>query len=280
MTTFLDHIRALVEAEQGLTEALEQTLPLLSPHSNNLAACHNSLHHSSSSVIPPSSSSQRGVEPPLLPAPRSSADIPTILAVARAYSLRTSAPPAWNTNLPVVGFATPNPLPHQLRGGALGAMQLTLAREEKKRRRKELLAEEQREREKRLRSSEEREKANKAETIMNEKGEDGDNIDNKMDVVDDDGYTGSENPSQIKNDGTTKGTKNNDPKRQDMIERERVQLVQQQQYQQQQRQQKSSTSSGQQPEAGELHKKRPAVSMKLSDSSSSSSSGEEGSDDE
>jgi hypothetical protein len=271
MTTFLDHIRALVEAEQGLTEALEQTLPLLSPNFNS----------NNTNNFNPSSSSQRGVEPPLLPAPRSSADIPTILAVARAYSLRTSAPPAWNTNLPVVGFATPNPLPHQLRGGALGAMQLTLAREEKKRRRKELLAEEQREREKRLRSSEEREKANKAETIMNEKGEDGDNIDdNKMDVVDDDGYTGSENPSQIMNDGTTKGTKNNDPKRQDMIERERVQLVQQQQYQQQQRQQKSSTSSGQQPEAGELHKKRPAVSMKLSDSSSSSSSGEEGSDDE
>ena len=36
----------------------------------------------------------------------------------------------WNANLPVVGFATPNPLPHQLRGGALGGMQLKLAREE------------------------------------------------------------------------------------------------------------------------------------------------------
>jgi hypothetical protein len=39
----------------------------------------------------------------------------------------------WNPNLPVIGFATPNPLPHQLRGGALGAMQLKLAREEKNR---------------------------------------------------------------------------------------------------------------------------------------------------
>ena len=30
----------------------------------------------------------------------------------------------------MVGFATPNPLPHQLRGGALGGMQLKLARQE------------------------------------------------------------------------------------------------------------------------------------------------------
>ncbi len=70
--TLLDHVRALVEAERDLAEALEQTLPLLSSNS-------------SSYVIPPSSSSlKRGAEQSLLPSPHSSAEVPTILAVARA----------------------------------------------------------------------------------------------------------------------------------------------------------------------------------------------------
>ncbi len=244
--TLLDHVRALVEAERGLTEALEQTLPLLSSNFN-LGA---------------------GAEPHLLPSPRSSAEVPTILAVARAYSLRTSAPPAWNTNLPVVGFATPNPQPHQLRGGALGAMQLSLAREEKKRKRKlkETMAEEQRQREQRMKLLEEGEKMKK-EISMNVEGKDK-SVDN---AVGDDGYTGVENPLQLKNNGMISETKTNDPKRQEMIERQRVQLVQQQQ--------QSATSSGQQLE--ESHKKKTVgSSMNLSESSSSSSSDEEGSDGE
>ena len=256
--TLLDHVRALVEAERDLTEALEQTLPLLSSNS-------------SSSVIPPSSSSKRGAEPPLLPSPRSSAEVPTILAVARAYSLRTSAPPAWNTNLPVVGFATPNPLPHQLRGGALGAMQLSLAREEKKRKRKEVLVEEQRRREQRLKLLEESEKLkNEISLVVEGKG----GVDNNRSVdnaVHDDGYIGGENQLQVKNNGITPEAKTNDPKRQEMIERQRVQMVQQQQ--------QLATSTGQQLE--ESHKKKMVMSsMNLSESSSSSSSGEEGSDDE
>jgi hypothetical protein len=52
----------------------------------------------------------------------------------------------WDPSLPVIGFATPNPLPHQLRGGALGAMQLKLAREEKKRRIQQRLQREEKER--------------------------------------------------------------------------------------------------------------------------------------
>ncbi len=35
----------------------------------------------------------------------------------------------WNPAAPVVGFRTPNPLPHQLRGGALAALQLERARQ-------------------------------------------------------------------------------------------------------------------------------------------------------
>jgi hypothetical protein len=55
----------------------------------------------------------------------------TILSLARTYSTRTSAPPGWNPNLPVIHFSTPNPLPHQLRQGALGAMELNLVKEER-----------------------------------------------------------------------------------------------------------------------------------------------------
>jgi len=115
----LDHVRSLVEAERALTDAIETTTPLLQQNTM------------SSSIL----SSQS--DPPLLPTPRNIEEVNTILAVARTYSLRTSAPPMWNPNLPVIGFATPNPLPHQLRGGALGAMQLKMAREEKNRKIKE-----------------------------------------------------------------------------------------------------------------------------------------------
>jgi hypothetical protein len=47
-----------------------------------------------------------------------------ILAYARTLSTRTSAPCGWNPSLPLIGFATPNPLPHQIRGGCLGVLQL------------------------------------------------------------------------------------------------------------------------------------------------------------
>jgi hypothetical protein len=168
-----------------------------------------------------------------------------------------------------VGFATPNPLPHQLRGGALGAMQLRLAREEKKRKRKEVLVEEQRQREQRLKLLEESEKLKKEISLIVE-GKGG--VDNNKSVdnaVSDDGYSGGENQLQVKNNGITPEAKTNDPKRQEMIERQRVQMVQQQ----------LAASSGQQLE--ESYKKKMVVSsMNLSESSSSSSSGEEGSDDE
>ena len=111
-----------MEAERALTDAIEKSTPLLQKNTM------------SSSVL----SSQS--DPPLLPTPSNIEEVKTILAVARSYSLRTSAPPMWNPNLPVIGFATPNPLPHQLRGGALGAMQLKMAREEKNRRSKEAAA--------------------------------------------------------------------------------------------------------------------------------------------
>jgi hypothetical protein len=56
-----------------------------------------------------------------------------ILAYARTLSTRTSAPCGWNPSLPLIGFATPNPLPHQIRGGCLGVMQLQQAKQEQAR---------------------------------------------------------------------------------------------------------------------------------------------------
>ncbi len=102
MNTLLPCVQTLVRLEQSLTTTLEATAPLLS-----------------------------------LPTPTSLSQAELILALARTYSTRTSAPPGWNPPLPVAHFATPSPLPHQLRGGALGAMQLKMVREKKKRKRLE-----------------------------------------------------------------------------------------------------------------------------------------------
>mmetsp|Transcript_3650 Transcript_3650/g.5108 ORF Transcript_3650/g.5108 Transcript_3650/m.5108 type:complete len:228 (-) Transcript_3650:271-954(-) len=77
-----------------------------------------------------------------LPTPTTMAEVETILAVARSYSTRTSAPPGWNPNLPVIHFFTPNPLPHQLRKGALGAMQLQMVREERLAKKRRIVEEE------------------------------------------------------------------------------------------------------------------------------------------
>jgi hypothetical protein len=55
-------------------------------------------------------------------------EVEHVLHVARNIASRTSAPAGWNPQAPVIGFATPNPLPHQLRGGSLGALQLELAK--------------------------------------------------------------------------------------------------------------------------------------------------------
>lgn len=59
-----------------------------------------------------------------------------VLALARIYASRTSAPAGWNPNAPAIGFSMPNPMPHQLRRGQLAALQLDqakLAENEKKR---------------------------------------------------------------------------------------------------------------------------------------------------
>jgi hypothetical protein len=98
-------VKSLVELELSLTQTLSNTKPLLE-----------------------------------LATPQTMSQVNTILSLARTYSTRTSAPPGWNPNLPVIHFSTPSPLAHQLRQGALGAMELNLVKEERiaKRRKVEL----------------------------------------------------------------------------------------------------------------------------------------------
>jgi len=141
----LDCVTSLVSAERGLTRSIENTLPLLHrrPFSSSITG--------TSSTAPP----------PILPTPASMSEVNTILSVARMYSSRTSAPAGWKPTLPVFGFATPNPLPHQLRGGALGALQLSMAREE--RRRKKMAAEDKEREEKAAREEEEKKKKEEEE---------------------------------------------------------------------------------------------------------------------
>jgi hypothetical protein len=96
--TMLDRVQALVDLERSLTEAMENAATWL-----------------------PGGKAR--------PLPTSMGDVHKVLNVARNLAPRTSAPVGWNPQAPVIGFTTPNPMPHQLRGGALGALQLEMARE-------------------------------------------------------------------------------------------------------------------------------------------------------
>eukprot|EP00986_Skeletonema_menzelii_P005162 scaffold1816_cov147-Skeletonema_menzelii.AAC.2 len=220
-SSLLDHVRSLVEAERALTDAIEKSTPLLQ---------HSTV---SSSIL----SSQS--DPPLLPTPRNIEEVNTILAVARTYSLRTSAPPMWNADLPVIGFARPTPLPHQLRGGALGAMQLKMAREEKNRKIKEAADN--------LREKERKEKKDVEEDehdATKEESEDAMDIDEAT------------KEGEVKAATPTEG-KALDPKKQEMIGKQKRRL-----------EQVSANGQNKQTTA-EMQAKKAAANMNLSESSSS-----------
>jgi Vitamin-D-receptor interacting Mediator subunit 4 len=93
----LDRIQSLVEIERSLTEAIGKADPWITGKTTR-------------------------------PLPSSMDEVEHVLHVARNIASQTSAPPGWNPQAPVMGFATPHPLPHQLRGGSLGALQLELAK--------------------------------------------------------------------------------------------------------------------------------------------------------
>lgn len=120
----LEKTQALIELERSLTRTLERVEPWLTN----------------------SSGSKVGTR--VRPIPTTMEEVHRVLAVARNFSSRTSAPAGWNPNAPVMGFSTPNPLPHQLRGGALAALELQRARQaeqDKKRKRQEELEEQNKE---------------------------------------------------------------------------------------------------------------------------------------
>lgn len=122
----LERAHSIIEIERLLTETLEHVKPWL-PQATNA----RNVNHNRSRVRP---------------IPRNIDEAQLILSVARNLAARTSAPAGWNPNAPVVGFSTPSPLPHQLRGGSLATLQLERARQverEKKRQRIQLQQHEQ-----------------------------------------------------------------------------------------------------------------------------------------
>ena len=120
----LSAVARLSEAERRLTQVLDKT----------------------SRYLPNST------DPLLLPTPQSMEEVTTVLAVARTYADRTSAPSGWNPNVPIFGFVTPNPLPHQLRGGQLAALQLQQAQEERERKRKAVREEQEEKKNKQIKT--------------------------------------------------------------------------------------------------------------------------------
>jgi hypothetical protein len=114
--SLLEKTQKIMEVEKSLTGTLEKVEPWL-PGAQ--------VHHFPN-------------RPRVRPVPTNMEQVHHILAVARSLANRTSAPAGWSPSAPVVGFSTPNPLPHQLRGGALAALQLeraVTAEREKKRQR-------------------------------------------------------------------------------------------------------------------------------------------------
>jgi hypothetical protein len=115
----LRKVQMIMQIETSLTQVMEKVEPWL---------VHSNVNSATSSL------------PRVRPIPTNMKETNSILAVARNLSARTSAPAGWNPSAPVMGFSTPNPLPHQLRGGALAALQWERARQaeqEKKKRQRE-----------------------------------------------------------------------------------------------------------------------------------------------
>jgi len=195
--------------------------------------------------------------PRVRPIPTDSSDddngqIRQVLASARVLAARTSAPAGWNPSAPVMGFSTPSPLPHQLRGGALAALQLERARKaERDKKRKRRLEErrrrqqqaEQEEREQKRRQSQIEERA-AAAAAQEEEG-------------------GTLTPSR------------RDPKRREVVEHEKELDRDSERVQQQHRARQQQQQQAQQAQQRLQQQQQQDVSMNLSESSE-----DEGSDDD
>jgi Vitamin-D-receptor interacting Mediator subunit 4 len=113
MVILLSKTREVIQIEKALTRTLEKVEPWLhdakvNPHRKRVR-----------------------------PVPTCMKEAETILQVARSLSSRTSAPAGWTPVAPITNFATPNPLPNQLRGGALATLQLERAKKAESDKKKE-----------------------------------------------------------------------------------------------------------------------------------------------
>lgn len=118
--TLLEKTKTIMELERSLTKTLDKVEPWLLQNSKR----------------------QLPNRPRVRPIPTTMEEAERVLAVARVLASRTSAPAGWNPAAPVMGFSTPNPLPHQLRGGALAALQLDRARQTERLRKRQRAEEE------------------------------------------------------------------------------------------------------------------------------------------
>lgn len=134
----LTEVQKLVELERSLTEAMDLAAPWLPGGTARPLPSSTTTTTTTSETISDNYNNNDDNN--------DDDDVHKILSVARNLSSRTSAPVGWNPQAPVIGFTTPNPMPHQLRGGALGALQLELARTQQKEAKREQL-ERKRERE-------------------------------------------------------------------------------------------------------------------------------------
>lgn len=147
----------MIELERSLTKSIEKVEPWLTTTASNNSSIVNIIGNNKS---------RAGIGARVRPIPTSMDEAQRVLAVARNFSGRTSAPAGWNPNAPVIGFSTPNPLPHQLRRGALAALELQRARQaerDKKRKRQEELQEEQNKEKEKQKTEEEESNKNKTE---------------------------------------------------------------------------------------------------------------------
>lgn len=121
----LEKAQAMIRLEQSLTATMEKVEPWLPSRSNK------------------GGGAQQANRPRVRPLPTTLEQVDSVLAVARNWAARTSAPAGWNPAAPVMGFTTPAPMPHQLRGGALAGMQLERARQAERDKKRQRVEQEQ-----------------------------------------------------------------------------------------------------------------------------------------
>lgn len=129
----LNKLQAIIEVEKELTRLIEKAQPWI--QSSLRTAQHTGANCDDSMKIEDDFLFDTSIGGRVRPIPTNMEQVQEILSLARTYSNRTSAPPGWISTAPVLNFSTPSPLPHQLRNGALAALQLQRALQQQKQQR-------------------------------------------------------------------------------------------------------------------------------------------------